>query len=112
MIVCIAEKPSVAKDIARILGATKPCDGFYYTTNVCPVNRFCPQKSGKTAILVLCPIFREAPVRGLSLITETVNNFCRENRSLALNTPHLLEMDTKMTGKPPPSAGSLVRGLL
>ena len=28
MIVCIAEKPSVAKDIARILGATKPCDGF------------------------------------------------------------------------------------
>ena len=28
MIVCIAEKPSVAKDIARILGATKSCDGF------------------------------------------------------------------------------------
>lgn len=28
MIVCIAEKPSVAKDIARILGATKQNDGF------------------------------------------------------------------------------------
>ena len=28
MIVCIAEKPSVAKDIARIIGATKACDGF------------------------------------------------------------------------------------
>lgn len=28
MIVCIAEKPSVAKDIARILGADKPCDGY------------------------------------------------------------------------------------
>ena len=28
MIVCIAEKPSVAKDIARILGANKPCDGY------------------------------------------------------------------------------------
>lgn len=28
MIVCIAEKPSVAKDIARILGATTPHDGF------------------------------------------------------------------------------------
>lgn len=28
MIVCIAEKPSVAKDIARIIGATKACDGY------------------------------------------------------------------------------------
>lgn len=28
MIVCIAEKPSVAKDIARVLGATKACDGY------------------------------------------------------------------------------------
>ena len=28
MIVCIAEKPSVAKDIARILGATTQCDGY------------------------------------------------------------------------------------
>ena len=28
MIVCIAEKPSVAKDIARIIGATKPHDGY------------------------------------------------------------------------------------
>ncbi len=29
MIVCIAEKPSVARDIANILGATKRCDGYY-----------------------------------------------------------------------------------
>ncbi len=29
MIVCIAEKPSVAKDIARILGATSQRDGFF-----------------------------------------------------------------------------------
>ena len=29
MIVCIAEKPSVAKDIARILGANHPQNGFY-----------------------------------------------------------------------------------
>lgn len=28
MIVCIAEKPSVAKDIAHVLGAQKPCDGY------------------------------------------------------------------------------------
>ena len=28
MIVCIAEKPSVAKDIARIIGATTACDGY------------------------------------------------------------------------------------
>ncbi len=28
MIVCIAEKPSVAKDIARIIGATKSCQGY------------------------------------------------------------------------------------
>ena len=28
MIVCIAEKPSVARDIARILGATTQCDGY------------------------------------------------------------------------------------
>ena len=28
MIVCIAEKPSVAKDIAHVLGATKSCDGY------------------------------------------------------------------------------------
>lgn len=29
MIVCITEKPSVASDIARILGADRRCDGFY-----------------------------------------------------------------------------------
>ena len=28
MKVCIAEKPSVAKDIAQVLGATKRCDGY------------------------------------------------------------------------------------
>ena len=28
MIVCIAEKPSVARDIARILGATASRDGY------------------------------------------------------------------------------------
>ncbi len=28
MIVCIAEKPSVARDIARIIGATKSCTGY------------------------------------------------------------------------------------
>lgn len=26
---CIAEKPSVAKDIAAVIGATKPCHGYY-----------------------------------------------------------------------------------
>ena len=29
MIVCIAEKPSVAQDIAKVLGATKKCDGYF-----------------------------------------------------------------------------------
>ena len=29
MIVCIAEKPSVAREIAGVVGATKKCDGFY-----------------------------------------------------------------------------------
>ena len=28
MIVCIAEKPSVARDIARIIGANRSCDGY------------------------------------------------------------------------------------
>ncbi len=28
MIVCIAEKPSVARDIARVIGATRSCDGY------------------------------------------------------------------------------------
>ena len=28
MIVCIAEKPSVARDIARMLGATSQHDGY------------------------------------------------------------------------------------
>jgi len=28
MIVCIAEKPSVARDIARVLGAARTCDGY------------------------------------------------------------------------------------
>ena len=28
MIVCIAEKPSVARDIARIIGATASHDGY------------------------------------------------------------------------------------
>ena len=28
MIVCIAEKPSVARDIAKVLGATRSCDGY------------------------------------------------------------------------------------
>jgi len=29
MVVCIAEKPSVAADIARIVGATRRCDGYW-----------------------------------------------------------------------------------
>ena len=29
MKVCIAEKPSVAKEIAKVIGATQRCDGFY-----------------------------------------------------------------------------------
>ena len=29
MIVCIAEKPSVAKEIASVIGASKKCDGYY-----------------------------------------------------------------------------------
>jgi len=29
MKVCIAEKPSVAREIAQVLGATKKCDGYY-----------------------------------------------------------------------------------
>ena len=29
MIVCIAEKPSVAKDIAEVLGAKQRNDGYY-----------------------------------------------------------------------------------
>ena len=29
MIVCIAEKPSVAKEIAKVLGATKRCNGYF-----------------------------------------------------------------------------------
>jgi len=29
MVVCIAEKPSVAQDIARVLGATKRCQGYF-----------------------------------------------------------------------------------
>ena len=33
MIVCIAEKPSVAKDIARILGADRPCSGYMEGNN-------------------------------------------------------------------------------
>ena len=28
MIVCIAEKPSVARDIAHVLGATRQCEGY------------------------------------------------------------------------------------
>ena len=28
MIVCIAEKPSVARDIAHVLGATHDCKGY------------------------------------------------------------------------------------
>lgn len=28
MIVCIAEKPSVARDIANVIGATRPCSGY------------------------------------------------------------------------------------
>ena len=28
MIVCIAEKPSVARDIANVLGATRMCQGY------------------------------------------------------------------------------------
>ena len=35
MKVCIAEKPSVAKDIADILGARKRCDGYYEGNGYC-----------------------------------------------------------------------------
>ncbi len=36
MILCITEKPSVAKDIAAILGATVRRDGFYEGASACP----------------------------------------------------------------------------
>ena len=26
---CMAEKPSVAKEIAKVIGADKPCNGYY-----------------------------------------------------------------------------------
>lgn len=35
MKVCIAEKPSVAKDIAQILGATARRDGYYEGNDYC-----------------------------------------------------------------------------
>ena len=35
MIVCITEKPSVAKDIAQILGAGVKRDGFYEGNGYC-----------------------------------------------------------------------------
>ena len=35
MIVCITEKPSVAKDIAAILGATRQCDGYLEGNGYC-----------------------------------------------------------------------------
>ena len=35
MILCITEKPSVGRDIARILGATKPGSGFYEGNGYC-----------------------------------------------------------------------------
>ncbi len=33
MKVCIAEKPSVASEIAKILGANKRCDGYFEGMN-------------------------------------------------------------------------------
>ena len=35
MIVCIAEKPSVARDIAAVLGATKRKDGYIEGNGYC-----------------------------------------------------------------------------
>lgn len=35
MIVCIAEKPSVGRDIAKVLGATKSCDGYMEGNGYC-----------------------------------------------------------------------------
>ena len=35
MIVCITEKPSVAADIAKIVGAARRCDGFYEGNGYC-----------------------------------------------------------------------------
>lgn len=35
MILCITEKPSVGKDIAAILGATRRCDGYYEGGGYC-----------------------------------------------------------------------------
>lgn len=35
MIVCIAEKPSVAKEIAAVVGAVRKCDGYYEGNGYC-----------------------------------------------------------------------------
>ena len=35
MILCIAEKPSVARDIAKVLGATTPKNGFMEGNGYC-----------------------------------------------------------------------------
>ena len=41
MIALIAEKPSVAKDIARIIGATQKNDGYLSGNGPFIKNRFC-----------------------------------------------------------------------
>ena len=35
MILCITEKPSVGRDIAKILGANKQCQGYYEGNGYC-----------------------------------------------------------------------------
>lgn len=65
MIVCITEKPSVAKDIAQILGAGVKRDGFYEGNGYCVTWTFghlCTLKEPndytdrwRSWSLVLCP---------------------------------------------------------
>ena len=64
MIVCIAEKPSVARDIARILGANSSHDGYmegngYQVTwtfgHLCTLKEPGERRHGSRGLLPNCP---------------------------------------------------------
>ena len=53
MIVCIAEKPSVAKEIAKVLGANTSRDG-YMEGNGYQVTWTITQRCGNLGLLAVC----------------------------------------------------------
>ena len=99
MIVCIAEKPSVAREIAKVLGVELGADATYFTKyyapDFCPaINQFAVQKNEASRIELgefpFIDVYANMTLKGVRfflVMTNVVNNGANHMTFLAPHYP-------------------------